>query len=712
MPRGKASLREDFINEPLDGLQSNPSDYMFQFMQHLTFAPDAELPNLGKALVQHSEAFLKEFKAKLSPEISRKFPFLLEEKKSREVFRALLESCLADELSELATTSINTSGFHNLSHRVLAVLGTHIHVYLESKRDQDTPLIVYGIGERQVFTSEARHTYTVMSLAEAHKMIIKLGDAFLESYVASWVDSDSAKNSFKWVLSRIRAMPATANRKNLFSQHVGGLRQLQSSTKSFRERLGLRLATVCQDVDLLPRLPAVEEETDETVRGIPSDVDDLFADYQTIIVEDALPTSVEGEEPGQEQYSLEDVLPPFVTPNLKYLSYASDEQADVSLDEIVQEIGRSGYRRCLLAAPPNGGKRRVQHTIAKHRTLSQLGFDLWIDLRHLSRSGSSNIYHYAARELAKTVGAGGDRLRILEDRLESLDFDGRILWHLEHWDETLDKKPHVASAISPLHLYLLSTTDPRRARSVLEESGINWVDGVIQILPFDEEQIAKFIEQYAELDGEMSMVRVQRLAAQLPGLAMLPGGIEHICENAGDSTIIDLLFDFINNDQKEMGQPPIATENLATRYESREATLDWGSPYVQAAHNIVKAVYKPGNVEVPSLTVEETARHIWWAVDDKLKTAQQWFDKAMRGRLLRADENDTSRFHFTVPEVGYLFNAFEVCQSTPLANLQVAFRLFQADESQSTRILLAFAAWDAEHWAMRSQQLRAPSDAL
>lgn len=66
---------------------------------------------------------------------------------------------------------------------------------------------------------------------------------------------------------------------------------------------------------------------------------------------------------------------------------------------------------------------------------------------------------------------------------------------------------------------------------------------------------------------------------------------------------------------------------------------------MQAAHNIVKAVYKPGNVEVPRLTVEETARHIWWTVDDKFKTAQQWFDEAVRGRLLQVDEDDASRFH-------------------------------------------------------------------
>jgi hypothetical protein len=238
---------------------------------------------------------------------------------------------------------------------------------------------------------------------------------------------------------------------------------------------------------------------------------------------------------------------------------------------------------------------------------------------------------------------------------------------------------------------------------VLESHSVTPIDGAVYVLPFDRDQVADFVTQYCDLDDEASETRIHRLAAELPGLASLPGGIEYICENAPKDSIVEILLGFINKDQQETGYLLLSPDRIA---DYRGGLPEWEAVAIQDAFKIIMANVAPSGRSVAGtlaqLSVQETAQRIWWVEPDKLKSATQWFDRAVRSRVLQANGDDTATFRFTTSEVGYLLSAIHVGYSLePFPQLDVAHRKWLEHQSDEiTRCWLGYALWRTEQYTV------------
>jgi hypothetical protein len=374
----------------------------------------------------------------------------------------------------------------------------------------------------------------------------------------------------------------------------------------------------------------------------------------------------------------------FVVPHLEYFDCKTLRKSEIAWTQLCN----SGYR-CLLTAPPNGGKWRLQREIARRMAASGASVNLFVDMQKFSQSGLLEVYRYAADELVRIVGPSTLTISDWINQLHELDSRSRIVWHLENWDAVPDEaRPRLVQALKPLRSCLLSTADAYHARLLLEgDKSPNGLDGIVEIKPFDAAQIQEFIEQYIELHACENEGVIPRLVAMLPRLASAPGGLEHICSYAHrPATLIELLLDFVNHDLAEAGV--LAEETLSARE-------------VRLALGIVSRLPRETR-GVPLATLAridpaDVLRQLDRSTPDAQRVVVEAFEAALRGRLLQAND-DGQTYRFTIPEVGYLFRAMDIYNGWfPLAGLQAALdEQGRLADGNFTEMDLAYAAYLAE----------------
>ena len=394
--------------------------------------------------------------------------------------------------------------------------------------------------------------------------------------------------------------------------------------------------------------------------------------------------------------------PPFIEPAIEFWDFATYKTHELTLkDYPVLVNGRS-----LMTAPPLGGKTRMHAVMIQLHHVQHLGPVFYLDLEDFAYS-SLSFFAYASRELSVRFHLDRARLSWVQDRLFSADFANQILWHLDGWDRVPEEhKPNVAIRLRDLSQFLLSTSDPARTRQLLEANK-HRLNGVVRLLPFDDMRIEEYINAYVHLDDEVSVSRLQELAKQLPNLAKLPGGLEHICAQARQVEVVRILFEFLNKTESSWGGHAINTAALVER--DMDAAFQ-ESKYVQAAYEIVKrsrvGVDDESIGDAPRFTIQEFAEKLQWLKEwEREKTARSYFDLATRARILARAQDDDHSYQLNILEIGYLLDAMIGAQIYPLAQLNQAYQeLFKSPNNLRARIVFDYAAWRAQLFQLQKMR--------
>lgn len=328
----------------------------------------------------------------------------------------------------------------------------------------------------------------------------------------------------------------------------------------------------------------------------------------------------------------------------------------------------------------------------------QLGPVFYLDLEDFAYSGLS-FFAYASRELSVRYHLERERVSWVQEKLFSADFANQIFWHLDGWDRVPEEhKPNVAIRLRDLSQFLLTTSDPVRTRNLLQANK-HRLSGIVRLLPFDDRRIEEYINAYVHLDDEVSAARLQELAKQLPNLAKLPGGIEHICTNARLVDLVRILFSFFDKTERSWNGQAIDIAALVER--NMDAAFE-KSKYIQAAYEIVKRS-RVGSDDAtmgvaPRFTIEEFAAKLHWLKEwEREKTARTYFDLATRARILSRAQDDDESYQLNIPEIGYLLDAIAGAEVNPLAQLNERHQeLLKAPDNLRARIGFAYAAWRAQ----------------
>ena len=134
---------------------------------------------------------------------------------------------------------------------------------------------------------------------------------------------------------------------------------------------------------------------------------------------------------------------------------------------------------------------------------------------------------------------------------------------------------------------------------------------------------------------------------------------------------------------RKTGYPVLPLDRIA---DYRGGLPNWEATTIEDIFKIIMANVASSSRSVADtllrLSVRETAQRIWWVEPDKQKSATQWFDRAVRSRILQVNDDGTATFRFTVPEVGYLLSAIYIGHSMePLPQLDVAYRKWLENQS-------------------------------
>lgn len=397
-------------------------------------------------------------------------------------------------------------------------------------------------------------------------------------------------------------------------------------------------------------------------------------------------------------------FPPFIEPVIEFWDFATYKTYSLTLQDYPSLV----HGRCLMSAPPLGGKTRMHTAMMYLHQARQLGPVFYMDLEDFAYSGLS-FFAYASRELSKQFQLERERVSWVQEKLFSADFANQIFWHLDGWDRISgEQKPNVAIRLRDLSQFLLSTGDPVRTRNLLE-SNRHQLSGIVRLLPFDETRMDEYIQGYVRLDDEVSAAPLQGLAGQLPNLAKLPGGLEHICTNAHLVDVVRVLFEFLNRTELSWNGHPI---NAAALVERDTETAFEKSRYVRAAYEIVKrSRIGAANTtigETPRFTVAEFASKLEWLKEwEREKIAHTYFDLAERARILARIQDDEPSYQLNIPEIGYLFDAMASAQVNPLADLQLAHQNFSnAPDGVRARIDFAYATWRAQFFQLNKMAAR------
>ena len=391
--------------------------------------------------------------------------------------------------------------------------------------------------------------------------------------------------------------------------------------------------------------------------------------------------------------------PPFVELALEFWDFATYKAEALTLQDYPILL----KRRCLMTAPPLGGKTWMHGAMIQLHHVQQLGPVFYLDLEDFAYSGLS-FFAYASRELSVRFHLDREKVSWVQEKLLGADFANQIFWHLDGWDRVPDEhKPNVAIRLRDLSQFLLSTSDPPRTRSLLEANK-HRLSGIVRLLPFDELRIEEYLNAYVHLDDEVSVARLRALAKQLPHLAKLPGGLEHICTHARLVDVVRILFAFLDRTEASWNGHAIHTAALVER--DMDAAFA-KSRYVQAAYEIVKRSRVGADDatigDAPRFTIPQFAEKLQWLKEwEREKTARAYFDLAARARIIARAQDDDESYQLNIPEIGYLLDAMIGAQVNPLAHLNQAYQeLSKAPDNLRARIGFAYAAWRAQFFQLQ-----------
>jgi len=386
--------------------------------------------------------------------------------------------------------------------------------------------------------------------------------------------------------------------------------------------------------------------------------------------------------------------PPFIEPAIEFWDFTTYKASPITLQDYPALL----QARCLMSAPPLGGKTWMHGVMIHLHHAQQLGPVFYLDLEDFAYSGLS-FFAYASRELSVRYHLERERVSWVQEKLFSADFANQIFWHLDGWDRVPEEhKPNVAIRLRDLSQFLLSTSDPVRTRNLLQANK-HRLSGIVRLLPFDDGRIEEYINAYVHLDDEVSATHLRELAKQLPNLAKLPGGIEHICTHAILVDVVRILFAFLDKTEWSWNGHPI---NSAAIVERDVDAAFQESKYIQAAYEIVKR--SRGGAEdatigvAPRFTIQEFAGKLQWLKEwERENTARTYFDLATRARILARAQDDDESYQLNIPEIGHLLDAIAGAQVNPLAQLNQAYQeLSKAPDNLRARIGFAYAAWRAQ----------------
>lgn len=390
--------------------------------------------------------------------------------------------------------------------------------------------------------------------------------------------------------------------------------------------------------------------------------------------------------------------PPFVEPAIEFWDFATYQTSPITL----QDYPLLARARCLLTAPPLGGKTWMHGAMIHLHHVRQLGPVFYLDLEDFAYSGLS-FFAYASRELSVRYHLERERVSWVQEKLFGADFANQIFWHLDGWDRVPDEhKPSVAIRLRDLSRFLLSTSDAVRTRNLLEVSK-HQLRGIVRLLPFDDGRIEEYINAYVHLDDEVSATRLKELAKQLPTLAKSPGGIEHICTHARLVDVVRILFAFLDKTERNWNGHPINSAALVER--DVDAALE-KSKYIQAAYEIIKRSRVGADDatigDAPRFTIREFAEKLQWVREwEREKTARTLFELATRARILARAQDDDESYQLNIPEIGYLLDAIAGTHVNPLVQLNRAYQqLEKAPYNLRPRIGFAYAAWCAQSFQL------------
>jgi len=391
--------------------------------------------------------------------------------------------------------------------------------------------------------------------------------------------------------------------------------------------------------------------------------------------------------------------PPFIEPAIEFWDFTTYKASPITLQDYPALL----QARCLMTAPPLGGKTWMHGVMIHLHHAQQLGPVFYLDLEDFAYSGLS-FFAYASRELSVRYHLERERVSWVQEKLFSADFANQIFWHLDGWDRVPEEhKPNVAIRLRDLSQFLLSTSDPVRARNLLQANK-HRLSGIVRLLPFDDGRIEEYINAYVHLDDEVSASRLQELAKQLPNLARLPGGLEHICTNARLVDLVRILFAFLDKTERSWNGQAIDIAALVER--NMDAAFE-KSKYIQAAYEIVKRS-RVGSDDAtigvaPRFTIQEFAGKLQWLKEwERERTARTYFDLATRARILARAQDDDESYQLNIPEIGYLLDAIAGAQVNPLVQLNQSYQeLSKAPNNLRARIGFAYAAWRAQFFQLQ-----------
>lgn len=673
------------------------------------------------------------------------------------VFRCLVESMLLHHLEKLNQPNQNVSALRRELDRVRGGILIHIHSLLRDEQpandfgipfdtrveDPHEKLAAQKAGKFQIhrnLISIGTHDTTLPSRIHISTLVAlfqEFRDELLPSYFTARVRSRAARNNFADVLDK----PNTKEWMNLFGAGAEllpsdyDLRVWQEWHKNFRLALAYRLAKIYHALVEEKKLgtdahtkfgPLFAEATHTTPKPIffrdksleaqiaTTDVQVIDVDSTALVVTSAADTPTTDRptialpsflhvpltiHTNPQNASTENDLaycfyPPFIEPAIEFWDFATYKTYEFTLkDYPVLTQGR-----CLMSAPPLGGKTWMHGAMIRLHHAHQLGPVFYLDLEDFAYSGLS-FFAYASRELSARFDLDRERVSWVQEKLFHADFANQIFWHLDGWDRVPNEhKPGVAIRLRDLSRFLLSSSDPVRTRQLLEQNK-HRLSGIVRLLPFDDGRIEEYINAYVHLDDEVSASRLRELAKQLPNLAKLPGGIEHICTYARSVDLVRILFAFLDKTEWSWNGRPINTVALVER--DTEAALE-KSKFIQATYEIVKRSRVGGEDatigDAPRFTIQEFAEKLEWVKEwERERTARTYFDLATRARILARTQDDDESYQLNTPEIGYLLDAMARAQVNPLAQLNEVYRQVQiTPDNLRAKIGFAYAAWRAQ----------------
>lgn len=407
----------------------------------------------------------------------------------------------------------------------------------------------------------------------------------------------------------------------------------------------------------------------------------------------------------------------FVVQDLDYYDPLNEITRAITIDEVVG----STNRRLVLAAPPDGGKTRLQQEIVLRARDPNI-YHLWIDLKKFPTSGFRSFHRFAANQVLNMLERNREPVIKLEEDLLALDLDRKVCWHLDGWDMiSKSDRPSVATTLIPISQFTFSTSNPNFALEVFKTQETPF-SGVISIQLFTAEQIREFVRANSTTQT-INRVKVERRILQLPGHAKLPGGLEYMCTHPELGTIVDILLGYINNNLMRIGEPGLNPNELV--FDGLKEVA-WQSDVLTSSYLIVKAALRrsrrtsnnplqetgigASSKDFSQIRIDEILPYMGAGNrEENRQLAMERIAKAVRGKLLQVND-DGRTYCFVVPEVGFLLAA--IAMLAPYHGkrwLGRALREFQQDTWDPIhQMALALGAWHQEKLLLRDFSLGGP----